>query len=125
MINERNDLNAYIDYELNNGQDAKPFSEKVPQAHQAYLEYKQKQLHCANTRVFVTWRNSKGRDCKAIGPATKCICDHRFKEHEYLNPVDKQVRCKIKGCKCRCFDYIPVHGSYDFKCLCKHSYRVR
>ena len=32
--------------------------------------------------------------------------------------------CKIKGCKCKCYEYIPVHGSYDFKCLCKHSYKV-
>lgn len=33
------------------------------------------------------------------------------------------IKCKEIGCKCRLFDYIPVHGSYDFKCLCKHSYR--
>src|SRR3990167_3544683 len=110
-------LSDYLDYALNTGQDAKPFDEKT------YKEYKQKQAMFAHTRVFVTWRNHHGRDCKTVGPATKSICDHRFKEHEYLNPKDKKVKCNIKGCKCRCFDYIPVHGSYDFKCLCKHSYR--
>jgi len=32
------------------------------------------------------------------------------------------VHCKIKGCPCPSYYYIPVHGSQDFKCLCKHSY---
>lgn len=33
------------------------------------------------------------------------------------------VKCKAQKCACRCYEYIPAHGSYDFKCLCKHSYR--
>ena len=41
-----------------------------------------------------------------------------------MNAKNKKIRCKARGCKCRCFEYIPVHGSYDFKCLCKHSYRL-
>jgi len=59
-----------------------------------------------------------------IGPATKCICDHRYKDHNYTNAPDKKVACKVKGCPCSCFYYVPVHGSSDFKCLCKTSYRV-
>jgi len=35
-----------------------------------------------------------------MGPATKCFCDHRFKDHEYLNPKDKWVFCKAPKCKC-------------------------
>lgn len=41
-----------------------------------------------------------------------------------MNPKPSQnVKCKNPKCKCQRFEYIPVHGSYDFKCLCKHSYR--
>jgi len=40
-----------------------------------------------------------------------------------MNPKNKRVKCKAPRCKCKCFLYIPVHGSYDFKCLCKHSYK--
>ena len=41
-----------------------------------------------------------------------------------MNPKGKRIPCKARGCKCRRYEYIPVHGSYDFKCLCKHSYRI-
>jgi len=41
-------------------------------------------------RIYASWRNIKGIDCKMIGPATKCFCDHRFKDHEFLNPKDKK-----------------------------------
>lgn len=50
-----------------------------------------------------------------------------MKDHEYyLNPKNKDTKnvfCKVKGCSCQCFYYIPTHGSYDFKCLCKHSFK--
>ena len=65
-------LDAYLDYALNTGDDAKPFSEKVASRNQAYLEYKKKQLEFAKTRVFVTWRNAEGRDCKTMGSAGSC-----------------------------------------------------
>ena len=58
-----------------------------------------------------------------IGPETKCFCNHRFKEHEYLNPKGAKPFCKAPKCKCNCFEYIPTHGAYDFKCLCKHSFK--
>lgn len=43
------------------------FQKRHNNVNQAYLEYKQKQIESAKTRVFVTWRNSKGKDCKTIG----------------------------------------------------------
>ena len=58
-----------------------------------------------------------------VGPETKCFCNHKFKDHEYLNPKGKRAPCKAPKCKCSCFDYIPSHGAYDFKCLCKHSFK--
>ena len=32
------------------------------------------------------------------------------------------MNCKQAGCKCLDFQYIPIHGSQDFKCSCKQSY---
>ena len=73
-------------------------------------------------RLYTSWRNTKGIDCKMIGPETKCLCDHRYKEHSHeINPI--KSHCKQKKCKCPQFFYIPTYGSYDFKCLCKHSYK--
>ena len=57
-----------------------------------------------------------------MGPASMCFCGHRYKEHEYLNPKNKKVICKRNKCSCPCFNHVPVFGSNDFKCLCKHSY---
>lgn len=33
-------------------------------------------MQAPQQRYYINWRNSKGRDCKAIGVATKCFCDH-------------------------------------------------
>ena len=74
-------------------------------------------------RLYLCWKNSHQLECKMIGPETKCFCNHRFKDHEYLDPKGKRPYCKAPKCKCKCFDYIPTHGAYDFKCLCKHSFK--
>lgn len=58
-----------------------------------------------------------------VGPETKCFCNHKFKDHNYLNPTGKRAPCSAAKCKCKCFEYIPSHGAYDFKCLCKHSFK--
>ena len=76
----------------------------------------------SKNRVYLTWRNAKGLDCKIIGPASMCFCGHRFKEHEYINPKNKKVVCRKPKCTCPCFNHVPVFGSNDFKCLCKHSH---
>lgn len=34
-----------------------------------------------------------------------------------------KVKCKAANCKCLNFGYLPIHGSQDFKCSCKHSYQ--
>lgn len=84
-----------------------------------YEAYKADLKKNAKNRVYTSWRNTKGIcivsdltilgiDCKMIGPATKCICDHRYKDHNYTNAPDKKVHCKVKGCPCTLFYYIPV-----------------
>lgn len=52
-----------------------------------------------------------------------CFCNHRYKKHNFDAVIDKQVKCKEKGCKCKLFNHVPCYGSNDVKCLCKHSYR--
>ena len=43
--------------------------------------------------------------------------------HDYLDTTSTgKVKCKQAGCKCSNYSYIPIHGSQDFKCGCKHSY---
>ena len=72
--------------------------------------------------LYASWRNAKGIDCKMIGPETKCLCDHRYKEHNHeIDPI--RTHCKQKKCTCPQFFYVPTYASYDFKCLCKHSYK--
>lgn len=77
----------------------------------------------SKNRLYLSWRNKKGQDCKMIGPETKCFCNHKFKDHNYLSPNGKKAPCTSSKCKCKTFDYIPSHGAYDFKCLCKHSFK--
>lgn len=64
-------VQSYIDF-LNMGGKEKDFSEK------AYLALKQKQKEAAKNKLYVTWRNANGKDCKNIGVATKCFCNHRY-----------------------------------------------
>lgn len=111
-------LNAYIEYNYSVGQYDKQYSPLE------FENFKKNQRKNAKKRVFVSWVNDKGKTCKNIGPATKCFCDDRFKDHEYMNPnPPKKVACKNPACKCKQYSYIPVHGSQDLRCFCKHSYR--
>lgn len=45
----------------------------------------------SKNRIYCTWKNAKGLDCKLVGPASMCFCGHRFKEHEFLEPKLKKV----------------------------------
>lgn len=113
-------IQAYIEYQNTVGSydNGKLMSEKE------YEEFKQKMQANSKNRVFLSWRNQKGLDCKFIGPASMCFCGHRYKDHEYLNPKNKKVICRQPKCSCPCFNHVPVFGSNDFKCLCKHSYTL-
>lgn len=62
--------------------------------------------------------------CKTIATSSKCFCDHPYKNHDYLEGINGKVKCKYAGCKCMNYYYIPVYGSQDFKCSCKHSYQA-
>ena len=114
------DIQAYIDYCRIVGVDdgGKMFNEKE------FEEYKKKVANARKNHLYVYWTNLKGVDCKAIGPESMCFCGHRFKMHNFDNVKTKKVNCKDTKCKCPLFEYVPVHGSNDVKCLCKHSYSL-
>lgn len=114
------DIQAYIDYCRIVGVDdgGKMFNEKE------FEEYKKKVESSRRNHLYVYWTNNKGVDCKAIGPESMCFCGHRFKMHNFDNVKTKKVDCKDSKCKCRLYEYVPVHGSNDVKCLCKHSYSL-
>lgn len=109
-----------------------------------FEEYKNQVREARKNRLYVSWRNIKGVDCRMIGPASKCFCGHRYKDHAFDNVKDRRVFCREKKCRCPLFSLIPVckyslHflyslslsewnltldlvGAQDFKCLCKHSH---
>jgi hypothetical protein len=113
-------VQAYIDYRNIVGDDdgGKMMSEKEFEA------YKKKVAEARKNHLYVYWENKKGYDCKAIGPESQCFCGHRFKGHDFDAVKTKKVKCKTPKCKCAIFDYVPVYGSNDVKCLCKHSHTL-
>lgn len=89
-----------------------------------YEEFKRNIAAKRVNRLFVYWRNQQGTDCKTVGPYSTCFCGHRYRQHQTDdNVTTKKVPCKTPKCRCRQFSYVPVYGSNDLKCLCKHSFR--
>lgn len=44
-----------------------------------YENYKKKVLpQRLKNRLFISWTNPDGLDCKLIGPETPCFCGHRY-----------------------------------------------
>ena len=113
-------IQAYLEYRNIVGDDdnGKLMSEAEFEA------YKKKVAEARKNHLYVYWVNEKGFECKAIGPESMCFCGHRFKSHNFDNVKTKKVTCKQTKCKCPLFEYIPVYGSNDVKCLCKHSYSL-
>lgn len=75
-------------------------------------------------RLWVFWVEDSGLECKAVGPASSCFCGHRYREHSWADyPETKKLRCKMPGCSCQAYSYVPVKGSGDLKCsTCRQSY---
>ncbi len=124
------DIQAYIDYYkyihlpesdnnsiVGNDDNGKMMSEAE------FEEYKKKVRGARANRLYVSWRNTKGIDCKMIGPSSTCFCGHRYRDHTLDNVDTRDIHCKVKKCICPLFNYVPVYGSNDLKCLCKHSFK--
>lgn len=77
-------------------------------------------------RVWVHWvQEDSGLECKAIGPSSLCFCEHRYREHSWAEyPEKRRLECKMPGCPCVAFHYVPIRGSGDLKCsTCRQSFR--
>lgn len=91
-----------------------------------YEEYKKKVLPMRlQHRLFVSWRSPTGMDCKLIGPETLCFCTHRYKQHKTDFETVPQQRpielpCRVAGCQCKAYQYVPLNGTQPVRCRCKH-----
>ncbi|XP_019507575.1 PREDICTED: protein FAM221A isoform X2 [Hipposideros armiger] len=91
-----------------------------------YEEYKRKVLPMRlQNRLFVSWRSPTGMDCKLVGPETLCFCTHRYKQHQTDFETIPQQRpiclpCRVTGCQCRAYAFVPLNGAQPIRCRCKH-----
>ncbi|NXA52545.1 F221A protein, partial [Nothocercus julius] len=91
-----------------------------------YEDYKRKVLPIRlKNRLYVSWRSPTGMDCKLVGPETQCFCTHRYKQHktDYEEiPKDRPicVPCRVSGCQCQSYHYVPLNGTQPIRCRCKH-----
>ncbi|KAL4422701.1 hypothetical protein ABPG75_008898 [Micractinium tetrahymenae] len=61
------------------------------------------------------------RECIPIRSESRCLCGHRYKEHQQDHPVGAWS-CGSKGCACRGFFYIVAEGAWILRCRCKHKH---
>ncbi|KAK3791504.1 hypothetical protein RRG08_061518 [Elysia crispata] len=91
-----------------------------------YEAYKRKVIpQRIKNRIYTSYSNPAGMDCKLIGPETPCFCTHRYKQHETdfaEVPSERPIklRCRVSGCACLSFHYVPLNGSQSIRCTCKH-----
>ena len=69
------------------------------------------QIREKNERLFVYWTSHAGIECQAVGPATRCFCEHSYSSHAWYETSSKRVKCRVDGCKCTCFSYVPGRGA--------------
>ncbi|XP_002126539.2 protein FAM221A-like [Ciona intestinalis] len=120
--NAASNVDAYFEYRSIVGDDdhGRLFS---PEEYEAY---KKKVLPMRmENRLYVSWSNPEGMDCKLVGPETLCFCQHRYKQHvtDFKEKVKdtKELKCKIVGCRCTGYNYVPRNGTQPLRCHCKHQ----
>uniref|UniRef100_A0A1A8JDH6 Protein FAM221A n=1 Tax=Nothobranchius kuhntae TaxID=321403 RepID=A0A1A8JDH6_NOTKU len=92
-----------------------------------YEEYRRKVLpQRVKNRLYVSFGVPGGADCKQIGPETQCFCTHRYKQHKTeweVVPSERPLAlpCRVKGCLCSAFRFVPLVGSSPVRCRCKHQ----
>ena len=78
-----------------------------------FEEFKNNVREARKNRLYVSWRNINGMDCKTIGPSSTCFCGHRYKEHFFDNVKERKINCRTHKCPCKMFDYVPVCNIYS------------
>jgi len=116
------DVDAYLEYRRIVGDD----DGGVLFTPEQYEDYKKALPQRMKNRLFTSWTNSVGMDCKLIGPETPCFCKHRYKQHRTefkVIPPDRPILlpCQVKGCRCASYHYVPVVGCCPIRCNCKHD----
>jgi len=117
------DVDAYLEYRRIVGDDDGGVLFSLEQ----YEEYKKEVLpQRMKNRLFTSWTNSGGMDCKLIGPETLCFCQHRYKQHRTdfaVIPHDRPILlpCQVKSCRCASYHYVPLVGCCPIRCNCKHE----
>ena len=87
------------------------------------LTRKALQIKSKGTRLYVYWTTPVARtECQAIGPATRCFCTHSYSSHVWYETDSKRIRCRVDGCKCSCFSYVPGRGGTHLRCACTHEH---
>lgn len=87
------------------------------------LTRKALQIKSQGTRLYVYWTAPVARtECQTIGPATRCFCTHSYSSHAWYETDSKRIRCRVDGCKCSCFSYVPGRGGTHLRCSCKHEH---
>ncbi|XP_058877830.1 protein FAM221A isoform X4 [Acipenser ruthenus] len=93
---------------------------------QEYEEYKKQVLPTRlQNRLYVSWAVPTGVDCKLVGPETQCFCTHRYKQHKTDFKEIPEGRpillpCRVRGCLCKSYHFVPLNGSQPVRCRCKH-----
>jgi len=117
------DVDAYLEYRRIVGDDdgGELFTPEQ------YEQYKKERLpQRLKNRLFTSWTNSAGVDCKLVGPETPCFCQHRYKQHRTDFAVIPQTRpillpCQVERCRCASYHYVPLAGCCPIRCNCKHQ----
>ena len=108
-------IDAYYEAHLLTGEASSPSVEE--------LTRRALKIREDNTRLFVHWTSDAAVEpCQAIGPATRCFCSHSYSSHAWYETESKRVRCRVDGCRCTCFSYVPGRGSTHLRCTCKHEH---
>ncbi|XP_076471463.1 protein FAM221A-like [Babylonia areolata] len=91
-----------------------------------YEAYKKKVIPLRmKNRLYTSYTSPTGMDCKQVGPETPCFCQHRYKQHQTdfeVIPPERPVNlpCRVKGCRCVAYHYVPLNGTQPIRCTCKH-----
>ena len=73
-----------------------------------FEEFKKNIREARKNRLYTSWRNVNGQDCKVVGPQSSCFCGHRYKDHFFDNIAERKINCRAAKCPCKMFDYIPI-----------------
>ena len=108
-------IDAYFEANLLMGQASHPPLEELTKR---ALKIKEE-----NARLFVHWTSPNAQtECNAVGPATRCFCSHSYSSHAWYETSTKRVKCRVDGCNCTCFSYVPGRGATHLRCSCKHEH---